>query len=146
MSDEDDSMNNKDDEETENKMTGGDALERYSKNVSSFSISLLPALLFVLVVSYILVIGLHHTDMAINVGNQTIHFRYPKVRIPINYGALRSSVLYLFGVILIGLPVPLFRRRLRGVRLALVFVQTGMFIYALYLFVMSILGLANYLL
>jgi len=122
-----------------------DVVERYSKNVSSFSISLLPALLFVLVMSYILVVGLHHTDITLNVGNQTVHFRYPRVSIPINYGSLKASVLYLFGVILIGLPVPLFRKRLKGIRIVLAVIQTGMFVYALYLFVKAILGLANYL-
>ncbi|NPA48050.1 MAG: hypothetical protein GXO14_05350 [Thermococci archaeon] len=125
--------------------SGGDALERYSKNVSSFSISLLPALLFVLVMSYILVVGLHHTDITLNVGNQTVHFRYPRVSIPLNYDSLKASVLYLFGVILIGLPVPLLRNRLRGLRVILASIQTAMFVYALYLFVKSILGLANYL-
>ncbi len=121
------------------------AVERYSRNISSFSISLLPALLFVLVMSYILVIGLHHTSISLNFGNQTVHFTYPKVSVPINYAALRNSVVYLFAVILLGLPVPLFRRKARGVGIGLAVVQTGLFVYALYLFIKAILGLANYL-
>lgn len=93
--------------EKKEKNCGGDGWERFSSAVSSLSLSLLPTLLFVLIMAYVIVVGLQNVSIPITVqGGQSVTVKYPRVNLPMDYPAIRNSVLYLFAAILIGLPVP----------------------------------------
>ncbi len=121
-----------------------DPWERFSSSISSLSLSLLPTLLFVLIMSYVIVVGLKNASFTFTVNGQPVTFSYPSVSIPIDYGAIKSAVLYLFGAILIGLPVPLLGK-LKPLKILISLVQAGAFIYGLYIFVSVIIKFASFL-
>jgi len=120
-----------------------DSWERFSSSISSLSLSLLPTLLFVLIMSYVIVVGLKNANFTFTVNGQPVTFSYPNVSIPIDYGAIKSAVLYLFGAILIGLPVPLLSGKLKPLKILISLVQAGAFIYGLYIFVSVIIKFAS---
>jgi len=120
-----------------------DSWERFSSSVSSLSLNLLPTLLFVLVMSYVIVVGLKNANFTFTVNGQQVTFSYPNVSIPIDYNAIKGAVLCLFGAILIGLPVPLLSGKLKPLKILVSLIQAGAFVYGLYIFVMMIINFAN---
>ncbi|NJE84831.1 hypothetical protein E3E23_03140 [Thermococcus sp. CX2] len=127
----------------ENVKNCGDGWERFSGGISSLSISLLSTLLFILVISYFMMKGLQGVQINIPVEGQTVTVNYPEVKVPIDFLAIRNSVIYLFGAILLGLPVPLFSEKLRPLKIAISLFQVGVFVYALYIFVRVILDFTS---
>jgi len=121
----------------------GDRWERFSGRVSSLSMALLPTLLFVLIMSYVIVVGLQNANFTFTVNGEQVTFRYPSVAVPINYGAVKNAVIYLFGAIVLGLPIPLLSGKLEPLKIAVSLVQAGAFVYGLYTFVSMIIQLAN---
>ncbi|WP_297499048.1 hypothetical protein [Thermococcus sp.] len=120
-----------------------DSWERFSSSVSSLSLSLLPTLLFVLIMAYVLVVGLQNADFTFTVNGQEVTFKYPGVNIPINYTAIKNAVIYLFAAVLVGLPVPLLSGRLKPLKILVALLQAGAFIYGLYIFILTILNFAS---
>jgi len=120
----------------------GDGWERFSKSVSSLSLSLLPTLLFTLIMAYVLVVGLQHVNFTANINGEQVTFKLPRINVPIDYAAIESAVLYLFGAVLIGLPVPLLSGKWKPLKILITLIQTGAFIYGLYIFVMVIVNFA----
>ncbi|NJE06264.1 hypothetical protein E3E36_08935 [Thermococcus sp. M36] len=120
-----------------------DGWEKLSKVISSLSLSLLPTLLFVLIMSYIIVVGLQNADITFTVQGQEVTITYPEINIPVDYSAIRNSVIYLFTAILIGLPVPLLSGRLKPLKVLISLLQAGAFVYGLYIFVMMIINFAS---
>ncbi len=106
--------------------------------------NLLPTLLFVLVVSYILLVGLKNAQFSLVVGGETVRFHYQGLRVPVDYGKIKTAVVFLFGAIVIGLPMPLLSER-RAIKAAVALFQVGAFVYGLYIFVMAIINLAQQL-
>ena len=121
----------------------GDSWERFSGSISSLSLSLLPTLLFILVMSYIIVVGLQKADISFTVQGQEVTIKYPEITLPIDYLAIKNAVLYLFGAVLVGLPVPLFSGKLKPLKILISLVQAGIFVYGLYIFVLTILNFAS---
>ncbi|WP_461863887.1 hypothetical protein [Thermococcus sp.] len=121
----------------------GDGWERFSGSISSLSLTLLPTLLFVLIMSYILVVGLQNANITFTVQGQEIAVKYPQINMPINYAAIKNAVIYLFAAILIGLPVPLLSGKLKPLKVLVALLQAGAFVYGLYIFVMMILNFAS---
>ncbi|ASI98162.1 hypothetical protein [Thermococcus celer] len=121
----------------------GDGWERFSSAVSSLSLSLLPTLLFVLIMAYVIVVGLQNVSIPITVQGQSVTVKYPRVNLPMDYPAIRNSVLYLFAAILIGLPVPLLSGRWKPLKVLISLIQAGAFVYGLYTFVLVIINFAN---
>ena len=119
-----------------------DSWERFSSSISSLSLNLLPALLFVLIMSY-LITGNLREGITLNINGQQANITYPPTQIPIDYAAIKTAVLYLFGAILIGLPVPLFSGKFKPLKILISLVQAGAFVYGLYIFVFMIIKLAN---
>jgi len=120
----------------------GDGWERFSKSVASLSLNLLPTLLFTLIMTYVLVVGLQHASFTAIVNGQQVSFKLPRINVPMNYAAIESAVLYLFGSVLIGLPVPLLSGKWKPLKALIALVQVGAFIYGLYIFVMVIVNFA----
>ena len=120
----------------------GDGWERLSKSVASLSLSLLPTLLFTLIMAYVLVVGLQHVSFTANVGGQQVSFKLPRINVPMDYAAIESAVLYLFGAVLIGLPVPLLSGKWKPLKILIALIQAGAFVYGLYIFVMVIVNFA----
>ncbi|WP_456443921.1 hypothetical protein [Thermococcus sp.] len=120
----------------------GDGWERFSKSVASLSLNLLPTLLFTLIMAYVLVVGLQHASFTATVNGQQVSFKLPRINVPMNYAAIESAVLYLFGSVLIGLPVPLLSGKWKPLKALIALVQVGAFIYGLYIFVMVIVNFA----
>ncbi|WP_371731551.1 hypothetical protein [Thermococcus sp. MV11] len=121
----------------------GDEWERFSNSIASLSLSLLPTLLFILIMAYVIVVGLQNAEISFTVGDQRVTVTYPEVSVPIDYTAIKNAVVYLFAAILIGLPVPLLSGKLKPVKVLVSLLQAGAFIYGLYIFVMAILKFAN---
>ncbi|NJE62277.1 hypothetical protein [Thermococcus sp. 21S7] len=121
----------------------GDEWERFSSSISSLSLSLLPTLLFVLIMSYIIVVGLQNADITFTVQGQEVTITYPQIDIPVDYSALKNAVVYLFAAIVIGIPVPLLSGRLKPLKILVSLIQAGAFIYGLYIFVTIILNFAS---
>ncbi len=121
----------------------GDGWERFSGSISSLSLTLLPTLLFILIMSYILVVGLQNANITFTVQGQEIAVKYPQINMPINYAAIKNAVIYLFAAILIGLPVPLLSGKLKPLKVLVALLQAGAFVYGLYIFVMMILNFAS---
>ncbi|WP_010478783.1 hypothetical protein [Thermococcus zilligii] len=121
----------------------GDGWERFSSSIASLSLSLLPTLLFILVISYVIVLGLHNMDITLTVEGQEVTITYPQVNLPIDYPAIKNSVILLFTAILIGLPVPLLSGKLKPLKVLVALLQAGAFVYGLYIFVMTILKFAS---
>jgi len=120
-----------------------DSWERFSSSISSLSLSLLPTLLFVLIMTYVLVVGLQNADFTFKVKGQEVTFRYPGVSVPIDYTTLENAVIYLFAAVLAGLPVPLLSGKLKPLKVLVALLQAGAFIYGLYIFVLEILNFAG---
>ncbi len=121
----------------------GDSWERFSGSISSLSLSLLPTLLFILIMSYIIVVGLQNADITFTVQGQEVTITYPSIEIPIDYGAIKNAVIYLFAAILIGIPVPLLSGKLKPLKILVSLIQAGAFVYGLYVFVMMIIHFAS---
>ena len=121
----------------------GDGWERFSGSISSLSLTLLPTLLFILIMSYILVVGLQNANITFTVQGQEIAVKYPQINMPINYAAIKNAVIYLFAAILTGLPVPLLSGKLKPLKVLVALLQAGAFVYGLYIFVMMILNFAS---
>ncbi|WP_238516252.1 hypothetical protein [Thermococcus gammatolerans] len=81
--------------------------------------------------------------ITLNINGQQANITYPPTQIPIDYAAIKTAVLYLFGAILIGLPVPLFSGKFKPLKILISIVQAGAFVYGLYIFVFMIIKLAN---
>jgi len=120
-----------------------DKWERFSSSISSLSLNLLPTLLFVLVMSYVIVVGLQNANFTFTVNGEQITFKYPHVAVPINYGAIKNAVIYLFGAIVIGLPIPLLSGKFEPLKIVVSLIQAGAFVYGLYIFVSMIIQFAN---
>ncbi|WP_297506144.1 hypothetical protein [Thermococcus sp.] len=120
-----------------------DSWERFSSSLSSLSLSLLPTLLFVLIMAYVLVVGLQNADFTFTVNGQEVTFKYPGVDVPIDYIALKNAVIYLFAAVLVGLPVPLLSGKLKPLKVLVALIQAGAFVYGLYIFVLAILNFAS---
>ncbi|WP_456366258.1 hypothetical protein [Thermococcus sp.] len=120
-----------------------DSWERFSSSVSSLSLSLLPTLLFVLIMAYVLVVGLQNADFTFTVNGQEVTLRYPGVNVPIDYTILKNAVVYLFAAVLAGLPVPLLSGKLKPLKILVALLQAGAFIYGLYIFVLAVLKFAS---
>jgi len=129
--------------EKKEEKTCGDGWERFSNSVSSLSLSLLPTLLFILIMSYIIVVGLQNADITFTVQGQEVTITYPEINIPVDYGAIKNAVIYLFAAILIGLPVPLLSGKWKPLKIVVSLIQAGAFIYGLYIFVMMIIKFAS---
>ncbi|QDA30927.1 hypothetical protein FH039_03980 [Thermococcus indicus] len=121
----------------------GDEWERFSSSISSLSLSLLPTLLFVLIMSYIIVVGLQNADITFTVQGQEVTITYPQINIPVDYSAIKNAVVYLFAAILIGIPVPLLSGRWKPLKILVSLIQAGAFVYGLYIFVMMIINFAS---
>ena len=121
----------------------GDSWERFSSSIASLSLSLLPTLLFILVMSYIIVVGLQNADISFTVQGQKVTITYPQINVPVDYAAIKNSVIYLFAAILIGLPVPLLSGKLKPLKVFIALLQAGAFVYGLYIFVMMIINFAS---
>jgi hypothetical protein len=121
----------------------GDGWERFSSSIASLSLSLLPTLLFILIMAYIIVVGLQNADITFTVQGQEVTITYPQISIPVDYSAIKNSVIYLFAAILIGLPVPLLSGKLKLLKVFIALIQAGAFIYGLYIFVMMIINFAS---
>ena len=121
----------------------GDEWERFSSSISSLSLSLLPTLLFVLIMSYIIVVGLQNADITFTVQGQEVTITYPQINIPVDYSAIKNAVIYLFAAILIGIPVPLLSGKLKPLKILVSLIQAGAFVYGLYIFVMMIINFAS---
>ncbi|AEH24386.1 hypothetical protein [Pyrococcus yayanosii] len=119
-----------------------DGWERFSSGISSLSINLLSTLLFILVLSYVLTWGLKGAELRIPVSGQVVTMKLPDIGVPMNVQAIRSLVIYLFGTILLGLPMPLFPEKLKPLKALVALLQAGTFVYALYVFVRAILDFA----
>ncbi|WP_297461368.1 hypothetical protein [Thermococcus sp.] len=120
----------------------GDGWERFSRSISSLSLSLLPTLLFTLIMAYVIVVGLENANFTLTVNGQEVNFSFPEIEVPIDYAAIRNAVLYLFGAVLIGLPVPLLSGKLKPLKVLITLIQAGAFVYGLYIFVMVIVNFA----
>jgi glucan phosphoethanolaminetransferase (alkaline phosphatase superfamily) len=121
----------------------GDEWERFSSSISSLSLSLLPTLLFVLIMSYIIVVGLQNADITFTVQGQEVTITYPQINIPVDYSAIKNAVIYLFAAILIGIPVPLLSGKWKPLKILVSLIQAGAFVYGLYIFVMMIINFAS---
>lgn len=121
----------------------GDEWERFSSSISSLSLSLLPTLLFVLIMSYIIVVGLQNADITFTVQGQEVTITYPQINIPVDYSAIKNAVIYLFAAILIGIPVPLLSGKWKPLKILVSLIQVGAFVYGLYIFVMMIINFAS---
>ncbi|WP_148883700.1 hypothetical protein [Thermococcus aciditolerans] len=121
----------------------GDEWERFSSSISSLSLSLLPTLLFVLIMSYIIVVGLQNADITFAVQGQEVTITYPQIDIPVDYSAIKNAVVYLFAAILIGIPVPLLSGKWKPLKILVSLIQAGAFVYGLYIFVMMIINFAS---
>ncbi|KUH33754.1 hypothetical protein APY94_04800 [Thermococcus celericrescens] len=121
----------------------GDEWERFSSSISSLSLSLLPTLLFVLIMSYIIVVGLQNADITFTVQGQEVTITYPQIDIPVDYSAIKNAVVYLFAAILIGIPVPLLSGKWKPLKILVSLIQAGAFVYGLYIFVMMIINFAS---
>ncbi|ASJ08736.1 hypothetical protein A3L11_05635 [Thermococcus siculi] len=121
----------------------GDEWERFSSSISSLSLSLLPTLLFVLIMSYIIVVGLQNADITFTVQGQEVTITYPQINIPVDYSAIKNAVIYLFAAILIGIPVPLLSGKWKPLKMLVSLIQAGAFVYGLYIFVMMIINFAS---
>ncbi|CAD5243744.1 hypothetical protein [Thermococcus camini] len=121
----------------------GDGWERFSSSLSSLSLSLLPTLLFVLIMSYIIVVGLQNADITFTVQGQEVTITYPQINIPVDYSAIKNAVVYLFAAILIGMPVPLLSGKWKPLKILVSLIQAGAFVYGLYIFVMMIINFAS---
>ncbi|AEK72715.1 hypothetical protein GQS_04070 [Thermococcus sp. 4557] len=121
----------------------GDEWERFSGSISSLSLSLLPTLLFVLIMSYIIVVGLQNADITFTVQGQEVTITYPQIDIPVDYSAIKNAVIYLFAAILIGIPVPLLSGKWKPLKIIVSLIQAGAFVYGLYIFVMMIINFAS---
>jgi hypothetical protein len=120
-----------------------DDWERFSKSIASLSLSLLPTLLFTLIMAYVLVVGLNNATFTFEVNGQQVTFTLPKIDVPMDYHSITNAVIYLFGAVLIGLPVPLLSGRLKPLKILVTLVQAGAFVYGLYIFVFVIIQFAN---
>ncbi|NJD99059.1 hypothetical protein E3E26_04560 [Thermococcus sp. LS1] len=129
--------------EKEKAKSCGDGWEKLSSTVSSFSLSLLPTMLFILIMSYILVVGLQNAEITFTVQGQEVTVNYPEIPVPIDYSAIRNAVMYLFVAVVMGLPVPLLPEGKKLLKAAIALVQAGIFVYALYIFVSMITQFAN---
>ncbi|NJE42540.1 hypothetical protein [Thermococcus sp. GR6] len=129
--------------EKEKAKSCGDGWEKLSSTVSSFSLSLLPTMLFILIMSYILVVGLQNAEITFTVQGQEVTVNYPEIPVPIDYSAIRNAVMYLFVAVVMGLPVPLLSEGKKLLKAAIALVQAGIFVYALYIFVSMIIQFAN---
>ncbi|WP_232462911.1 hypothetical protein [Thermococcus sp. P6] len=105
--------------------------------------NLLPTLLFVLIMAYILVSGLQNADIRFTVQGQEVAVSYPRVSLPLDYGAIKNAVVYLFAALLAGMPVPLLSGKWKPLKALLSLLQAGAFIYGLYVFVMAIIHFAG---
>ncbi len=121
----------------------GDGWERFSRSIASLSISLLPTLLFILVMAYIIVAGLQNANITFTVQGQEVTMKYPGISLPLNYSAIMNAVVYLFAAVLIGLPLPLLSRRWKPLKVFISLIQAGVFVYGLYTFVMMIINFAS---
>ena len=120
-----------------------DRWERFSSSISSLSMSLLPTLLFVLVMAYVIVVGLQNATITFTVQGTEVTVTYPKVAVPVDYSAIKTTVLLLFGAIVIGLFVPLIPDDKRPLRALVGLIQAAAFVYGLYVFVMAIVNFAG---
>ncbi|ASJ11966.1 hypothetical protein [Thermococcus thioreducens] len=121
----------------------GDEWERFSGSISSLSLNLLPTLLFVLIMSYIIVVGLQNADITFTVQGQEVTITYPQINIPVDYSAIKNAVVYLFAAILVGMPVPLLSGRWKPLKILVSLIQAGAFVYGLYIFVMMVINFAS---
>ena len=87
--------------------------------------------------SYVLVVGLQNASFTITVNGQRVVLTYPGISVPIDYTAIRNSVVSLFGAVLAGLFVPLLSERLRFLKAAVALFQGAVFVWGLYVFVGS---------
>ena len=120
-----------------------DRWERFSSSISSFSLSLLPTLLFVLMMAYILVVGLQNATITFTVQGQEVTVTYPKMSIPLDYSALRTTVILLSGAIVLGIFVPLIPEDKKQFKVLVAIIQASAFVYGLYVFASMIVGLAG---
>ena len=120
-----------------------DRWERFSSSISSFSLSLLPTLLFVLMMAYILVVGLQNATITFTVQGQEVTVTYPKMSLPLDYSALRTTVILLSGAIVLGIFVPLIPEDKKQFKVLVAIIQASAFVYGLYVFASMIVGLAG---
>ena len=120
-----------------------DRWERFSSSISSLSMSLLPTLLFVLVMAYVIVVGLQNATITFTVQGKEVTVTYPKVSAPVDYSAIKTTVFLLFGAIVLGIFVPLIPDEKRSLKALVGLIQAAVFVYGLYVFVMAIVNFAS---
>lgn len=117
-----------------------DGWERLSGLVSNLSISLLALLLFLLIAAYFMANALGNAQITVPVQGKEVKVNFPPIYLPLDFWMLKNAVLALFVAVILGLPVPVISERIKGIKVGLSVIQTGLFAYALYSIVESILN------